>query len=129
MFLCAVARPRFNTCSNSWWDSKLGIWPIGDWELVKRKLKKGLRECWCGKTRLLLRKFIMTYSLQSLFCPYWRNGQGGTSYQEKFLFNKTEQKITLVVTTSFSMMRWWRKASMQHSTLKQQTHLMSTYWI
>ena len=39
MFLCAVARPCFNSFSNSWWDSKLGIWPIGDWELVKRKSK------------------------------------------------------------------------------------------
>ena len=39
MFLCAVARPCFNPFSNSWWDSKLGIWPIGDWELVKRKSK------------------------------------------------------------------------------------------
>ena len=39
MLLCAVARPCFNPCSNSWWDGKLGIWPIGDWELVKQKLK------------------------------------------------------------------------------------------
>ena len=39
MFLCAVARPRFNPCSNSWWDSKLGIWPIGDWEPAKQKSK------------------------------------------------------------------------------------------
>ena len=29
MFLCAQARPRFDTSSNSWWDGKLGIWPIG----------------------------------------------------------------------------------------------------
>ena len=35
MFLCAVARPRFNTSVNSWWDGKLGIWPIGDWELAQ----------------------------------------------------------------------------------------------
>ena len=39
MLLCAVVRPCFNPCSNSWWDSKLGIWPIGDWELAKWKLK------------------------------------------------------------------------------------------
>ena len=39
MFLCAVVRPHFNPCSNSWWDGKLGIWPIRDWELVKWKLK------------------------------------------------------------------------------------------
>ena len=35
MFLCAVARPHFNTSGNSWWDGKLGIWPIGDWEPVQ----------------------------------------------------------------------------------------------
>ena len=32
MFLCAVARLQFNTSANSWWDGKLGIWPIWDWE-------------------------------------------------------------------------------------------------
>ena len=39
MFLCAVARPRFNTSANSWWDGKLGIWPIGDWEPAQWGLK------------------------------------------------------------------------------------------
>ena len=39
MFLCAVARPHFNLSANSWWDGKLGIWPIGDWEPVKRGSK------------------------------------------------------------------------------------------
>ena len=32
MFPCAVVRPCFNPSANSWWDRKLGIWPIGDWE-------------------------------------------------------------------------------------------------
>ena len=39
MFLCAVVRPRLNPGSNSWWDSRLGIWPIGDWEPAKQKSK------------------------------------------------------------------------------------------
>ena len=39
MFLCAVARLHFNPSVNSWWDGKLGIWPIGDWEPVKQKSK------------------------------------------------------------------------------------------
>ena len=39
MFLCAIARPRFNLSANSWWDGKLGIWPIGDWEPAKRASK------------------------------------------------------------------------------------------
>ena len=39
MFPCAVARPHFNPSVNSWWDRKLGIWPIGDWEPPKQKSK------------------------------------------------------------------------------------------
>ena len=30
MFLCAIAHPHFNPSANSWWDGKLGIWPIRD---------------------------------------------------------------------------------------------------
>ena len=40
MFLCAVARPRYNMNKNTWSDGKIGIWPIGKWELVKRSSKK-----------------------------------------------------------------------------------------
>ena len=43
MFLCAVACPRFNPSANSWWDRKLGIWPIGDWEPAKCKSKNRAR--------------------------------------------------------------------------------------
>ena len=43
MFLCAIACPRFNPSANCWWDSKLGIWPIGDWELAKCKSKNRQR--------------------------------------------------------------------------------------
>ena len=39
MFLCAVARPRYNTSANSWWDGKLGIRPIGGWEPAQRASK------------------------------------------------------------------------------------------
>ena len=39
VFLCAVARPQYNPCVISWWDGKLEIWPIGDWEPAKWKSK------------------------------------------------------------------------------------------
>ena len=39
MFLCAIVHPHFNPCVNLWWDGKLGIWPIGDWEPAKRGSK------------------------------------------------------------------------------------------
>ena len=40
MFLCAVARPRYDTRRNAWFDRKIGIWPIGKWEPAKRSSKK-----------------------------------------------------------------------------------------
>ena len=40
MFLCAVARPRYDTNKNAWLDGKIGIWPIGKWEPAKRSSKK-----------------------------------------------------------------------------------------
>ena len=43
MFLCAIACPRFNFSANSWWDGKLGIWPIDDWKLAKSKSKSRMK--------------------------------------------------------------------------------------
>ena len=40
MFLCAVARPRYDTNKNAWFDRKIGIWPIGKWEPAKWSLMK-----------------------------------------------------------------------------------------
>ena len=56
MFLCAVARPRFNTCSNSWWDGQLGIWPIGDWEPVKRKSKNRPKRMLVWKNKIITKE-------------------------------------------------------------------------
>ena len=56
MFLCAVARPRFNTCSNSWWDSKLGFWPIGYWELAERKLKNRPKGTLAWKNKIITKE-------------------------------------------------------------------------
>ena len=35
MFLCAIARLHYDPCAKYFWDGKLGIWPIGDWEPAK----------------------------------------------------------------------------------------------
>jgi len=36
MFLCAQARPRWDPATNSMWDGKLGIWPIGKYTVAQR---------------------------------------------------------------------------------------------
>ena len=53
MFLCAVARPRFNTSANSWWDGKLSIWPIGGWEPAQRASKNRPRGTLVWKNKLV----------------------------------------------------------------------------
>ena len=68
MFLCAVVRPCFNMSVNSWWDGKLGIWTIGDWEPVQWGLKNRPKGTlvWKNKTvakvvyrELLINKLIL----------------------------------------------------------------------
>jgi hypothetical protein len=39
MFLCAVARPRWDVTKRAWWDGKLGMWPIGDYGKAQRTSK------------------------------------------------------------------------------------------
>jgi hypothetical protein len=36
MFLCAQARPRWDHHTNTQWDGKIGIWPIGKYTLAQR---------------------------------------------------------------------------------------------
>jgi hypothetical protein len=36
MFLCAQARPRWDYGATTMWDGKVGIWPIGHWEVAQR---------------------------------------------------------------------------------------------
>ena len=58
MFLCAVACPQFYPCANSWWDGKLGIWPIGDWELAKHKSKNRPRGTLVWKNKAVTKKEV-----------------------------------------------------------------------
>ena len=56
MFLCAVVRPHCNTSLNSWWDGKLGIWPIGDREPAKRKSKNQPKGMLVWKNKIVMKE-------------------------------------------------------------------------
>ena len=70
MFLCAIVHPRFNPSANSWWDRKLGIWSIGDWELAKCKYKNRPRGTmvWKNKavTKEVYRKLLISKLLPAI---------------------------------------------------------------
>ena len=64
MFLCAVARPRYDMNKNAWFDGKIGIWPIGKWELVKRSSKKHAKGTPVWKNQCITRDVYREYLIQ-----------------------------------------------------------------
>ena len=64
MFLCAVARPRYNMNKNTWFDGKIGIWPIGKWDPVKRSSKKHAKGMPVWKNQCITWDFYHEYLIQ-----------------------------------------------------------------
>ena len=68
MFLCAVARPRYDTRRNAWFDGKIGIWPIGKWEPVKWSSKKHAKGMPVWKNQCITRDVYREYLIEK-FLP------------------------------------------------------------
>ena len=66
MFLCAVARPRYDTNKNAWFDGKIGIWPIGKWEPAKRSSKKCTKGMPVWKNQCITQDVYWEYLIQKL---------------------------------------------------------------
>ena len=66
MFLCAIVHPRFNPSANSWWDGKLGIWPIGDWEPAKHRSKNRLKGILVWKNKVVTKEVYQELLLSKL---------------------------------------------------------------
>ena len=66
MFLCAVARPRYDTNKNTWFDRKIGIWPIRKWELVERSSKKCAKGMPVWKNQSITWDVYREYLIQKL---------------------------------------------------------------
>ena len=66
MFLCAVARSRYDTNKNAWFDGKIGIWSIGKWEPVKRSSKKHAKGMPVWKNQSITQDVYWEYLIQKL---------------------------------------------------------------
>ena len=66
MFLCAVARPRYDMNKNARFDGKIGIWPIGKWEPEKRSSKKHAKGTSVWKNQSITRDVYREYLIQKL---------------------------------------------------------------
>ena len=66
MFLCAVARPRYDMNKNAWFDGKIGIWPIRKLELAKWSSKKCTKGTSVWKNQSIMRDVYPEYLIQKL---------------------------------------------------------------
>jgi hypothetical protein len=92
MFLCAVARLHHSSITNAMFDGKIGIWPIGGLELVKRKSKNHNRgdPIWRNEnvTREVYRKMLINDVLPAIKNKF----PGATT--KKLSYNKMEHHAT-----------------------------------
>ena len=66
MFLCAVARPRYDMNKNAWFDGKIGIWPIGKWQPAKQTSKKHAKGTPVWKNQSIMQDVFREYLIQKL---------------------------------------------------------------
>ena len=66
MFLCAVARPRYDMNKNAWFDGKIGIWPNRKWELGKQSSKKHTKGMPMWKNQSITWDVYREYLIQKL---------------------------------------------------------------
>ena len=66
MFLCAVARPRYDTNKTVCFDGKIGIWPIRKWEPAKWSSKKHAKGTPVWKNQSIMRDVYREYLIQKL---------------------------------------------------------------
>ena len=85
MFLCVVARPRYNTNKNTWFDGKIGIWPIRKWEPAKQSLKKHAKGIPVWKNQCIMRDVYWEYLIQELLSAIkqkWPMNNGRIWFQQ-----------------------------------------------
>ena len=73
MFLCAVVRLHFNPSVNSWWDGKLVIWPIGDWEPAKRGSKNRPKGMLVWKNKMVTKDVYRELHINQLILAILEN--------------------------------------------------------
>ena len=85
MFLCVVARPRYDMNKNAWFDGKIGIWPIGKWELAKWSSKKCAKGMPVWKNQSIMQDVYWEYLIQKLLPAIkhkWPMNKGGIQLQQ-----------------------------------------------
>ena len=98
-------KPGFNS-SNSWWDGKLGIWPIGDWEPAKQKSKNRPKGTLVWKNKVVTKEVYQDLLISKLILSILEKWPRRDMLSRKIFIQQDGAKTTFVGMTSYSMMHW-----------------------
>ena len=124
IFLCAVVRPCLNTSLNYWWDRKLGIWHIGDWEPAKKKSKNQRKGMLVWKNKIMIKevyKDLLITKLTPAIVKKWptsdrnlrklfiqHDGAKNHIHKDYKLFNDAleENRVNMNLLTHLTLIYW-----------------------
>ena len=66
MFLCAMARPRWDAGTRSLWDGKIGIWPVGSFQPAQRSSRNRARGVLVWKNQSITREVYRELLVEKL---------------------------------------------------------------
>ena len=92
MFLCTDVRPHFNPSVNSLWDSKLGIWPIGDWEPAKQKSKNRPKGTLVWKNKTVTKEVYRDLLISELIPAIMEKGPHGDRMSRRIFIQQDGAK-------------------------------------
>ena len=96
MFLCTVARLHFYPSASSWWDGKLGIWPIGDWEPVKQGSKNRPKGMLVWKNKMVTKDVYRELLINQLIPAILEKWSRRDRTSGLFTYSKMVQKTIFV---------------------------------
>ena len=129
MSLCAIARPHFNPSANSWWDGKLGIWPIGDWEPAKRASKNQPRGTLVWKNKPVIKEVYHKLLISKLLLAIVEKWPWTDRLSRKIWIQQDGAKAISIQMIMSSKKHYKIRNSMQAYIHKWQTHRILTYLI
>jgi hypothetical protein len=77
MFMCAVARPRYDEASDSWWDGKIGMWPFAEQRPAlknSRNRPAGTLEWKSTKVNMAVSRAMMIDNVLPAIAEKWPRG-------------------------------------------------------
>ena len=124
-----MARPCFNPSANSWWDRKLGIWPIGDWEPAKWKSKNKPKGTLVWKNKMVTKEVYRELLISKFILAILENWPSRDRMSRTIFIQQDSAKNHIHEDDEEFNNVLMEQDIDENSTCKHQIHLTLTCWI